>query len=126
ICPSANGHLQATGRDEKGRKQYLYHPNWQQARSLNKFGRMIAFGHALPGIREQVEKDLRLKKLEKRKILAIVVSLLDNSYIRIGNKTYAKENKSFGLTTLRDRHVKVEGGQLKLEFVGKKGVKHQI
>jgi DNA topoisomerase-1 len=126
ICPSANGHIQATGRDEKGRKQYVYHPQWQQARSLNKFGRMIAFGKALPAIRKQVEKDLRLKKLEKRKILAIVVELLDNSFIRIGNRAYAKENKSYGLTTLRDRHVKVEGDQIKMEFVGKKGVNQQI
>ncbi|WP_205504553.1 DNA topoisomerase IB [Rufibacter psychrotolerans] len=126
ICPSANGHIQATGRDEKGRKQYVYHPQWKEVRSLNKFGRMLAFGKALPGIRKQVEKDLRLRKLEKRKILAIVVELLDNSFIRIGNKAYAKENKSYGLTTLRDRHVKVEGDQLRLEFVGKKGVKHEI
>ncbi|GAB2536388.1 DNA topoisomerase IB [Rufibacter soli] len=126
ISPSANGHLQATGRDDKGRKQYLYHPQWQQARSLNKFGRMLMFGRALPHIRKQVEKDLRLKKLEKRKILAIVVELLDHSFIRIGNKSYAKANQSYGLTTLRDRHVKIEGGQLRLEFVGKKGVKHEI
>ncbi|WP_181305365.1 DNA topoisomerase IB [Rufibacter sp. XAAS-G3-1] len=126
ICPMANGHIQATGRDDKGRKQYIYHPQWKQVRSLNKFGRMIAFGNALPAIRKQVEKDLRLKKLEKRKILAIVVELLDNSFIRIGNKAYAKSNKSYGLTTLRDRHVKVEGDHLKLDFVGKKGIKHEI
>ncbi|ALJ00658.1 DNA topoisomerase IB [Rufibacter tibetensis] len=126
ICPSENGHIQATGRDDKGRKQYLYHAQWKEVRSLNKFGRMIAFGNALPGIRKQVEKDLHLKKLEKRKILAIVVELLDNSFIRIGNKAYAKSNKSYGLTTLRDRHVKVEGDHLKLDFVGKKGIKHEI
>lgn len=126
ICPSANGHIQATGRDDKGRKQYLYHAEWRKARSLNKFGRMLAFGKALPEIRKQVEKDLRLKKLEKRKILAIVVELLDNSFIRIGNRTYAKSNKSYGLTTLRDRHVKVEGDNLRLDFVGKKGIKHEI
>ncbi|AKQ45450.1 DNA topoisomerase I [Rufibacter radiotolerans] len=126
ISPSANGHLQATGRDEKGRKQYLYHPQWQATRSLNKFGRMLTFGYALPDIRKQVEKDLRLKKLEKRKILAIVVELLDHSFIRIGNKTYAKANNSYGLTTLRDRHVKIEGDNLRLEFVGKKGVNQQI
>lgn len=126
ICPSPNGHIQATGRDEKGRKQYIYHAQWQQVRSLNKFGRMIAFGNALPGIRKQVERDLRLQKLEKRKILAIVVELLDHSFIRIGNRSYAKTNKSYGLTTLRDRHVKIEGDQLRLQFVGKKGVKHEI
>ncbi|RNI26521.1 DNA topoisomerase IB [Rufibacter latericius] len=126
ICPSANGHIQATGRDDKGRKQYIYHPDWQQARSLNKFGRMMAFGKALPEIRKQVEKDLSLKNLEKRKILAIVVELLDNSFIRIGNRAYAKSNKSYGLTTLRDRHVKIEGDHLRLDFVGKKGVKHEI
>ncbi|WP_192820991.1 DNA topoisomerase IB [Rufibacter sp. LB8] len=126
ICPSPNGHIQVTGRDEKGRKQYMYHPQWNAVRSLNKFGRMRAFGKVLPTIREQIEKDLRLKKLEKRKILAIVVELLDHSFIRIGNKAYARENKSFGLTTLRDRHVKIVGDQLHLEFVGKKGVPHQI
>ncbi|GAA4297543.1 DNA topoisomerase IB [Nibribacter koreensis] len=126
ISPSPNGHIQATGRDAKGRKQYVYHPEWQHSRSVNKFGRMMAFAKALPGIREQVKKDLRLKKLEKRKILAVVVELLDNSFIRIGNKTYAKENKSFGLTTLRDRHATIKGDNLKLEFVGKKGIKHEI
>ncbi|MFC6999865.1 DNA topoisomerase IB [Rufibacter roseus] len=126
ICPSPNGHIQATGRDDKGRKQYLYHAQWQEARSLTKFGKMLAFGKALPKIREQVEKDLRLKKLEKRKVLAVVVELLDNSFIRIGNRHYAKSNKSYGLTTLRDRHVKVEGDNLRIEFVGKKGVKHEI
>lgn len=126
ICPSANGHIQVTGRDDKGRKQYIYHQQWNQARSLTKFGKMIAFGKALPKIREQVEKDLRLKKLEKRKVLAVVIELLDNSFIRIGNRYYAKSNKSYGLTTLRDRHVTIEGDNLRLEFVGKKGVKQEI
>ena len=126
ICPSPNGHIQVTGRDDKGRKQYIYHPQWQEARSLTKFGKMMAFGRALPKIREQVEKDLKLRKLEKRKVLAVVVELLDNSFIRIGNRYYAKSNKSYGLTTLRDRHVKIEGDNLRLEFVGKKGVKHEI
>ncbi|WP_026464464.1 DNA topoisomerase IB [Adhaeribacter aquaticus] len=126
ISPSPNGHIQATGRDQKGRKQYIYHPKWRDARSLNKFGRMIAFGAKLPEIRKQLEKDLAIKELNKQKITAIVVNLLDHSLIRIGNRYYAKSNKSYGLTTLRDKHVTIEGHNVRFSFVGKKGVEHEI
>lgn len=126
ICPSANGHIQATGRDQKNRKQYIYHPKWRDARSLTKFSRMIAFGETLPQMRLRIEKDLQIKELNKEKITAIVLNLLDNSLIRIGNSYYAKANKSYGLTTLRDKHVKIEGNNLKFRFVGKKGVEQEI
>ncbi|MGV3585434.1 MAG: DNA topoisomerase IB [Adhaeribacter sp.] len=126
ISPSANGHIQVTGRDQKGRKQYIYHPKWRDVRSLTKFGRMIAFGESLPQMREHIEKDLAQRQLNKRKIAAIVLNLLDNSLIRIGNRYYAQSNKSYGLTTLRDRHVRIEGDNLKFSFVGKKGVEHEI
>lgn len=126
ISPSPNGHIQATGRDTKGRKQYIYHPGWQQVRSLTKFGRMLEFGECLPEIRKQIRKDLGARKLDKRKITAVVVDLLDHCFIRIGNKNYTKENKSFGLTTLRDKHVKIEGSLIRFRFVGKKGVEQEI
>lgn len=126
ICPAANGHIQATGRDQKGRKQYIYHAKWRNTRSLTKFGRMIAFGEKLPQIRRQIQQDLALRELSKTKITAIVVNLLDQSLIRIGNKHYARSNKSYGLTTLRDKHVQVEGSNIRLRFVGKKGVEHEI
>jgi DNA topoisomerase-1 len=126
ICPSPNGHIQVTGRDQKGRKQYIYHPRWRNARSLTKFSRMIAFGEKLPLIREQIHQDLTQKELNKTKITAIVVNLLDNALIRIGNKYYAKSNKSYGLTTLRDKHVQINGSNIRFSFVGKKGVEHEI
>jgi DNA topoisomerase I len=126
ISPSANGHIQATGRDQKGRKQYLYHPRWRATRSLTKFGRMIAFGEKLPLIRARILKDLAGTALSKTKITAIVVNLLDQSLIRVGNKYYAKSNKSYGLTTLRDKHVQIEGSSIRFRFVGKKGVEHEI
>lgn len=126
ICPHPNGHIQATGRDAKGRKQYRYHPRWSEHRSNAKFGRMIAFSQALPHIREQVEKDLRRHGLPREKVVATVVRLLETTYIRIGNKEYAKTNKSFGLTTLRDRHARVSGATVRFKFVGKSGQKHTI
>ena len=126
ICPSPNGHIQATGRDAKNRKQYIYHPEWQQARSLTKFGRMIAFGENLALIRRQIRKDLASRTLNKQKITAVVINLLDQSLIRIGNRHYARSNKSYGLTTLRDKHVKVKDDKLTLKFVGKKGIEHAI
>ena len=125
ISPSPNGHIQVTGRDQKGRKQYIYHPKWRNARSGTKFGRMIAFGEKIPQIRRQIEKDLTQKELNKKKITAIVVNLLDNSLIRIGNRFYAKSNKSYGLTTLRDKHVQIEGENIRLKFGGKKGVEEE-
>lgn len=126
ICPSPNGHLQATGRDEKGRKQYIYHPNWQQVRSLTKFGRMIAFGESLPEIRRQIQKDLSAREMIKRKVTAVVLNLLDQALIRIGNRHYAKSNKSYGLTTLRDKHVKEKQDRVTLKFIGKKGIEQEV
>lgn len=126
ICPEPNGHIQATGRDAKGRKQYRYHPEWSEHRSNAKFGRVIAFSQALPHIREQVEKDLRRHGLPREKVVAAVVRLLETTYIRIGNKEYARANKSFGLTTLRDRHVAISGATLRFRFVGKSGQKHAV
>ncbi|WP_299821643.1 DNA topoisomerase IB [uncultured Pontibacter sp.] len=126
ICKSPKGHLQVTGRDDKGRKQYIYHPQWQKARSLTKFGRMISFGKSLPVLREQIEKDISSRQLNRRKVTALVLSLMDNALIRIGNRHYAKSNQSYGLTTLRDRHVKIDGSSIKFAFKGKKGVEHDI
>lgn len=126
ISPIAKGHLQATGRDEKGRKQYLYHTQWQQVRSLTKFGRMIAFGRHLPVLREKIKKDIETRKLDRQKVTALALTLIDNALIRVGNRHYAKSNKSYGLTTLRDRHVKINGSSMKFSFKGKKGVEHEI
>lgn len=126
ICKSPKGHLQVTGRDEKGRKQYIYHPDWQKARSLTKFGRMIEFGEQLPKLRERIQKDINSSKLNRRKVTALVLSLMDNALIRIGNRHYAKSNKSYGLTTLRDKHVKIDGSSIRFSFRGKKGVEHEV
>ncbi len=126
ICKSPKGHLQVTGRDAKGRKQYIYHPQWQHARNLTKFGRMITFGKSLSDLRDQIEKDISSRKLDRKKVTALVLSLMDNALIRIGNRHYAKSNKSYGLTTLRDRHVKINGSSIKFSFKGKKGVEHDI
>jgi DNA topoisomerase-1 len=121
ICPHPNGHLQATGIDARGRKQYRYHPRWRAVRDETKYNRMIAFGHALPAIRARVEKDLGRHGLPREKILAAIVRLLETTLIRIGNREYARENASFGLTTLRNRHVTVEGGAIHFEFRAKSG-----
>ena len=126
ICPRANGHLQATGRDAKGRKQHRYHPDWRSVRDETKFGRMIAFGEALPKIRERVEADLSLRGLQREKVLAAVVKLLETTLIRVGNKEYVKQNNSFGLTTLRDQHVDISGSTLRFEFRGKSGKEHSV
>ncbi|MBC6609737.1 DNA topoisomerase IB [Hymenobacter sp. BT507] len=126
ISPSANTHLQVTGRDAKGRKQYRYHPAWDQARSLTKFSRLRAFGEQLPNLRQRLRKDLGRPKLDKQKVIALVLLLMDQSFIRVGNKEYAKKNKSYGLTTLRDKHVKIEGDDVRFSFVGKKGVPHDV
>lgn len=126
ICPTANGHLQATGRDAKGRKQYRYHADWRNVRDETKFGRMIAFGEALPEIRERVEKDLSLRGLPRDKVVATVVRLLEMTLIRIGNREYARQNGSFGLTTLRDGHVDIDGSKLRFEFRGKSGKDHTV
>ncbi|HEU5013173.1 MAG TPA: DNA topoisomerase IB [Roseiflexaceae bacterium] len=126
ICPDPNGHIQATGRDAKGRKQYRYHPRWREVRDENKYGRMIAFGKALPGIRERVEQDLERKGMPREKVLAAVVRLLETTMIRVGNDEYAKSNHSYGLTTMHDKHVQVKGAKIQFKFRGKSGVRHTI
>lgn len=126
ISPRANGHLLATGRDARGRKQYRYHPAWRTFRDETKFGRMLAFGKTLPRIRAVVEAELRRPGLGRRKVLATVVRLLETTLIRVGNDEYAKANKTFGLTTMRDRHFKAEGGQLRFRFRGKSGKPHEV
>ncbi|AVR96981.1 DNA topoisomerase IB [Pseudoduganella armeniaca] len=126
ICAQANGHLQATGRDARGRKQYRYHPRWRSVRDEVKYERMIAFGRALPGIRAAVDKALGLPGLPREKVLATIVYLLEATMMRIGNEEYAKENKSFGLTTLRNRHVRVDGKEVEFHFRGKSGVWHDV
>jgi len=126
ICKKENGHLQATGHDTKNRKQYKYHPHWNALRNHTKFYRLHDFGKALPGIRLQLEKDLSLPQLTERKVLAAVVSLMERTNIRIGNAFYEKAYGSFGLTTLKDRHVTFNGSSVKFAFKGKKGISHNI
>ncbi len=126
ICTKANGHIQATGRDEKGRKQYRYHSRWRQVRDETKYGRMIAFGQALPRIRKRVKHDLALDGLPHEKVLAAIVRLLETTLIRVGNEEYARENHSFGLTTMRNRHLAVHGAELRFHFRGKSGKSHSI
>ncbi|MBV9303420.1 MAG: DNA topoisomerase IB [Acidobacteriaceae bacterium] len=126
ISPDPNGHIQAVGRDARGRKQYRYHPEYRRIRDLVKFDRMRAFGAALPKIRRVVGQDLARRGLPKRKVLAAVVKLLETTYIRVGNEEYAEENNSFGLTTLRNQHVQILGEMLKFRFRGKSGQKHEI
>src|SRR3981081_48029 len=126
ICPSPNGHLQATGRDAKGRKQYKYHSAWREVRDETKYDRIIVFAEALPRIRVRVDKDLRLPDLRREKILATIVRLLEVSLIRIGNEEYAKSNRSFGLSTTRNRHADVDGSRIRFHFRGKSGKLHEV
>lgn len=126
ICPSPNCHIQATGRDARRRKQYLYHERWREIRDQDKYDRMIDFGKALPKIRRRVSNDLKLAGLQRNKILATVVQLLERTFIRIGNEEYARDNKSFGLTTMKDRHVEVKGSKLRFRFRGKSGKDHEV
>ena len=127
ICVSPRGHLQATGQDARGRKQYRYHPQWRQVRDSAKFDRMIAFGEALPKLRRRLARDLKLEGLPRVKVVAALVALLDTTRARIGNVEYARENKSFGLTTLRNRHVTFVGDEhAVLHFRGKSGVQHEL
>jgi DNA topoisomerase I len=121
ICHSANGHIQATGRDAKGRKQYRYHPSFREIRESAKYEHMIDFAHSLPGIRAKVREDMALRGLPRAKVLATVVHLLETTLIRVGNDDYAKQNDSYGLTTLKNRHVAVDGAQLRFRFRGKSG-----
>jgi DNA topoisomerase-1 len=126
ICPSPNGHIQATGRDARGRKQYRYHERWREERDENKFDRLLEFAKTLPNIRRRVAQDLKLSGLPRQKVLATIVRLLERTFIRIGNEEYARENKSFGLTTFKNRHVKVRGGQVRFRFRGKSGREHEV
>ena len=126
ICPYADGHLQATGRDVRGRKQYRYHRQWREVRDEAKYERMIGFGHWLPVIREHVEADIRRPGLSRDKVLATIIRLLDVTQMRVGNEEYAQANKSYGLTTLRNRHVSIEGAVIEFHFRGKGGIAHNI
>ncbi len=127
ICPYPNGHLQAVGRDARGRRQYRYHPRWRETRDESKYGKMLLFGQMLPGIRARLQEDLGKPGLPREKVLAAIVRLLETTLMRVGNEEYAKANRSFGLTTLRNRHVKVEGGsRIRFDFRGKSGTEHHI
>jgi DNA topoisomerase-1 len=126
ISTDPRGHLQATGRDARGRKQYRYHPRWREVRDETKYERLIGFATKLPAIRKRTAADLRSSGLTREKVLAAVVQLLEKTLIRVGNDEYAKENGSFGLTTLRDGHVDVNGGRVRFSFRGKSGVEHDI
>ncbi len=126
ISPDPRGHIQATGRDDKGRKQYRYHPRWREVRDETKYGRMMAFGAALPAIRERTDRDLRLPGLPRAKVLAAVVRLLETTRIRVGNEEYARANESFGLTTLRDGHAEIVDSRVTFRFRGKSGKEHVV
>jgi len=126
ICPLAHGHLQATGRDARKRKQYRYHPRWREVRDENKYDRMLGFAKKLPAIRRKVAQDLALPGLPREKVLATVVRLLETSMIRVGNQEYKRQNNSFGLATLHSRHVNVSGSSIRFEFRGKSGVRHAV
>jgi DNA topoisomerase I len=126
ICPLAHGHLQATGRDARGRKQHRYHPRWRETRDEAKYNRMISFAQALPKIRRRIEKDLRLKGTPREKVLATVARLLELTLIRVGNEEYARENKSYGLTTMKDRHAEIGAESIHFQFRGKRGIQHLV
>jgi DNA topoisomerase-1 len=126
ICPDPRGHLQATGRDARGRKQYRYHPRWREVRDEVKYGRLTAFARTLPRLRSRVDADLRKSGLPREKVLATVVRLLEKTLIRVGNEEYARDNGSIGLTTMRDQHAKVRGRKVRFEFRGKSGIAHGI
>ncbi len=126
ICRHANGHIQATGRDARGRKQYRYHARWRAAQDEHKYERVIAFARALPKIRRAVARDLRKRGLPREKVLAAAVRLLETTLIRVGNDEYARDNHSFGLTTMHDEHVKIRGAKIRFDFRGKHGIEHEI
>ncbi|MEJ7583763.1 MAG: hypothetical protein WKF43_06645 [Acidimicrobiales bacterium] len=126
ICSRHDGHILATGRDDRGRKQYRYHPRWREVRDADKFGQLSAFGAGLPDVRRVVEADLARRGLPREKVLALVVKLLDTTLIRVGNESYAVENESYGLTTLKSDHVEVEGDTVAFDFVGKSGLEHAL
>ena len=126
ICPNPQGHLQATGRDARGRKQYRYHPKWREVRDGTKYGRMLEFERALPVIRRRTDADLRRDGMPRERVLAAVVKLLEKTFIRVGNDEYARDNNSFGLTTMRDSHVEISGSTVRFLFRGKSGVEHEL
>jgi len=126
ICPSAHGHIQATGRDAKGRKQYRYHPRWREVQDETKYDRMLLFAVALPQVRERVARDLARPGLPRERVLATVLQLMERTFIRVGNEEYARQNQSYGLTTLQEEHVDVEGSTLHFHFRGKSGKEHAI
>jgi DNA topoisomerase-1 len=126
ICPDPDGHIQATARDARGRKQYRYHPGYRDARDRSKFRRMLEFSEVLPRLRERIERDLRSKDLGRKQLLATVLMLLDKTLIRVGNDEYARANRSYGLTTMRRRHLQIDGAVLRFSFRGKSGVEHTI
>jgi DNA topoisomerase I len=126
ICPDPEGHMQATGRDARGRKQYRYHPLWRQLRDSNKYEHILAFGAALPKLRARLEQNLNMRGMPREKVMALVVQLLESTLIRVGNSRYARENRSYGLTTLRTRHVAVQGASIRFQFRGKSGVDHKV
>ncbi|WP_420995487.1 DNA topoisomerase IB [Cupriavidus sp. 30B13] len=126
ICADPDGHLQATGFDARGRKQYRYHPGWEAVRDTDKYARMAAFGAALPRLRARIARDLCRHGMPREKVLAAVVRLLDATLVRVGNRRYARQNRTFGLTTLRRRHAQVRGARLRLRFTGKSGIEHDV
>jgi DNA topoisomerase-1 len=126
ISPIANGHIQATGRDARGRKQYRYHARWREVRDDNKYGRLTQFAATLPKIRARVQNDLAREGLPRERVLATIVRFLETTFIRVGNEAYARDNGSFGLTTLQDRHVHIEGAKIQFRFRGKSGKQHAI
>ena len=126
ICPRENGHIQATGLDERGRKQYRYHAKWREVRDANKYSRMMAFGRALPAIRERAAVDSKQHGLPRERVLGTIVQLLEKTLIRVGNEQYSRDNKSYGLTTMKNRHIEVEGKHITFSFKGKSGVRHTI
>ena len=126
ICPDPNGHIQAVGRDARGRKQYRYHARWREVRDANKYDKMIAFAKALPKIRARTNRDLKKRGLPREKVLATVIQLMEKTLIRVGNDEYARQNDSYGLTTLRDKHAKVTASKVHFQFKGKHGIAHEI
>lgn len=126
ICPNANGHIQVTGRDARNRKQYKYHQKWNETRNSNKFDKLSKFCSVLPEIRKRVKRDLKRPKYDREKVLAAIVSIMERTLIRVGNEEYAEKNKSYGLTTIKNRHAKVEGKKVRFKFRGKSGIEHEI
>jgi len=126
ICPDDDGHIQATGRDERGRKQYRYHPRWQELRNQDKFDQLVEMGAALPAIRARMADDLRQRGIPRDKVLATVVRLLESTLVRVGNEEYARTNQSYGLTTMRDRHARITRGRVRFVFKGKSGQEHEV